>query len=709
MSEISKQDALEELRRRGIVTGGDTSVLETPQELPTRSEFKQAVESLLKGSAKGIVNMVGGWGNLYDELANSKDPSAFSSKGIVNTIARMGGPDLNKLQGWKGVYTAAETGAPAALMAPMGGTLFKLSTPARTAAAEFGAAGGLGLLSQQAAPESAGAQLVMQTLPYLVTGGYRGIKSKAAEKRIEEYRSLLPKTDQNIFDQFILKGQGSTDPTIANDILRLTNSVKFGELVATLNAGASEKALAGMTPQTSKLSNKEAAIAAAQALQTKLEKLKEHNAGSLFEQAKGYGAGLPLVEPTNTVANLTKLRDRYSKQATPNAEKAVSAIDYILSKVEAPKPTQDLMSGLANAAPPTTAKTIEEVQGILTEFGKKAGQGEQLIKDLALSDEKVISSAVFGGMQDDLRTAYNTASGKDRAALGLLRQARNKVADSVTAYQDALAQGLPNWLKDKSLRDINFEELSAQYNKLNPEQRAYARNLIADTDAEALKALDFQVYDNFVKQAKTTNPVTGVEGVDVGMLAANWKKLLKDDPIGADNLVTSLGTNANEFSKRMQQADVFAKRMRLAPEADKQVFENQTIRETSAAMGAGPGGYQAGKLTQLGMDIANIFGKEGVLTDEQLAKLMLPKEGMDFLKNANMSPRGQKTLESLMSLDKAEMPAFYQAGAQAARAGARMGTSDQPTVQEPAQQQQEQTPQITPEQALEELKARGVL
>ena len=92
----------------------------------------------------------------------------------------------------------------------------------------------------------------------------------------------------------------------------------------------------------------------------------------------------------------------------------------------------------------------------------------------------------------------------------------------------------------------------------------------------------------------------------------------------------------------------------------------------------------------------------------QLAKLLLPKEGLDFLKNASISPRGQKTLEALTNLNNAELPAFYQAGAQYGRAGARMGTADQPTVQEPAQQQ-EQAPQITPEQALEELKARGVL
>ena len=304
-------------------------------------------------------------------------------------------------------------------------------------------------------------------------------------------------------------------------------------------------------------------------------------------------------------------------------------------------------------------------------------------------------------MKDDLRASYNSATGADKAALGLLRQARDKVSTSVEKYQDALAQGLPAWLKDKSLRDINFEELSAKYNKLTPDQRAYARSLIADTDAEALKALDKQVYDSFINQARTKNAV-GQDIVDLGQLAQNWKNL---SPVDKNNLVTALGTNASEFEQRMKYADVFAKRARMAPEAQQVPLDTQTVREASAVAGAS-GGYQVGKLAQLGLDIFNMVGKQGGLSEDQLAKLLLPKEGLEYLKNASMSPRGQKTLESLTALEQAPLPPFYQLGAQAGRAGARMGTADQPQMGVPATEEQ---PQITPEQALEELKARGVL
>ena len=47
---------------------------------------------------------------------------------------------------------------------------------------------------------------------------------------LKEYKSLLPKEDLGIFNEFILKGQGSSDPAIAADIARLTRSPKYLEM-----------------------------------------------------------------------------------------------------------------------------------------------------------------------------------------------------------------------------------------------------------------------------------------------------------------------------------------------------------------------------------------------------------------------------------------------------------------------------------------------
>ena len=51
----------EKQRRTGQVTGGVQSVLAEPEETTAFEEFKRFTESLLKGSASGIINMAGGW------------------------------------------------------------------------------------------------------------------------------------------------------------------------------------------------------------------------------------------------------------------------------------------------------------------------------------------------------------------------------------------------------------------------------------------------------------------------------------------------------------------------------------------------------------------------------------------------------------------------------------------------------------------------
>lgn len=99
MADISQQQALEELKKRGITVSSE-SVLE--DKGTTFEEFKKGAESLFKGSAKGIVDILGGWGNLYDYLKKNPDPSAFSSAGIMRGVRALGGPDLQQISGYRG-------------------------------------------------------------------------------------------------------------------------------------------------------------------------------------------------------------------------------------------------------------------------------------------------------------------------------------------------------------------------------------------------------------------------------------------------------------------------------------------------------------------------------------------------------------------------------------------------------------------------------
>ena len=698
-------DSLAELiaerdRRSGIVTGGVRSVLEQPEQTTNLEEIKRAVTSLLKGSTVSVIGAVGGWGNVYDAIRESKDPNPLSSRGIVNALAKVGGPDLMKIQGYKGLYDIGQAGAFPAVMslAAPGSSLFKMATPARTAATEFTAAGTLGLLSQQVAPESMAAQLTMQTLPYLVKGGVSGYRAKAQQDKINEYKSLLPEGDKNIFDEFMLRGQASSDPVIAADIARLSRSPKYLELVTALNEGAAKKAVLGIEPKTSVLTQEQAKTAIIQSIEDKLSGMRDSKTGSLFEKAKGYGANMPLVDPSNTIANIDGLIKRYSAQTTPNADRAVQVLEAIKQRLvtEVPvNPEQVALRGATGPIEMTNKRTVEQVQGVLSEFGKKASAGDSLIKDLSISDERLISSAIFGGMKEDLRAAVRASSGNDRAALNLLSEARDRVAKSSEAYNEAIAQGLPKFLQNKSLIEVSPEQLFQAYKELTPAQRGTMRSWVSKNDSEALSVLDKQVFDEFVNSARTPNAL-GVETVNLEQMAKNWRGL---SPVDRDALATALGTNASAFSDRMKDAELMTRKMSVTQPSEPPIISGQTVREASAVLGAGVN-YGASKLGQLSLDIVNSFSKGG-LNEDQLMKVLLTPEGAKFLKTAALSPRSANVLKELTQMEQSNPVARWMVGT-TARLGPRMASAEQPTVQtqEQATAGQDELAALLQEQAL---------
>lgn len=158
-----------ELQSRGLTTSTE-SVLEPKST--TKSEFKKFAESALKGIPSGVIDIVGGWGNLYDYLKGSDDPNAFSSTGIKQAITKLTGVNLQSIPGYRGAYEFTQAGAPAALLTGVGVPGLFSRTPAGVAG-EFGMAGSTGLFAQQVAPESPLAQMALQSTPYVLKGGVR--------------------------------------------------------------------------------------------------------------------------------------------------------------------------------------------------------------------------------------------------------------------------------------------------------------------------------------------------------------------------------------------------------------------------------------------------------------------------------------------------------------------------------------------------------
>lgn len=479
--------------------------------------------------------------------------------------------------------------------------------------------------------------------------GYTGIKNWLNNRKTQELLSKLPPGDKNVFSDLMLKGQGSSNTEIAAQIAKLENDPKYAELLASLKREASTRSVQGMTPAASKLTEEQAAVGSAKAVQSRLDKLAEARkvAGDQsFSKAFGYGEGRQLVDPTKTVERIDELIGRYSKQTTGNAEKAVEVLNNLKTKLTTPTAPDSPFTGVGGGILPSNRKTVEEVQGILSEFGKKASQGDSLIKDLALSDEKIISSAVFGGMKDDLAAAFKEASGADRTALGMLIRARKEVSNASTAYTDAIAQGIPAWLKDKQIAQINFEDLYSQYKNTTPAQRAVFRSYVQNTEPEALKSLDSRVWADFTKKYTDELP-DGLLGIDIAAMSRDWAKM---SAVEKDAVATALGQNTATFSERMKDALIFTRKLKVGAGED---VSGKVVRDAAAVVGSTPLGYQGSKATQLLGDVLTSF-KSGVVSNELALKTLLTPEGASFLKSAALSPGSRKTLEELTKVNQSQ-------------------------------------------------------
>lgn len=487
-------------------------------------------------------------------------------------------------------------------------------------------------------------------LAALSKGAIKGIRGMSQDRKMKAFINDLPDDEANKFKDFMLRGQGSSDPLVNASIQKLRTNPKYAELLSSLEEGATKAATVGMTPAGKALTTEQDTTAG---IVTRLEsvftglKQKRAEAGnSAFEVAKKYGGDREIIDPANTLQRVRSLKAEYAKKATPNAEKAVeflTGIENNLTQGIVPKSIGVLGEPVVPVALPKM--TVEKTQALLSEFGKKATTGDSLVKDLALSDEQRISATIFGGLKDDLKEARLAAkTPEDKAATGVLLQARQQIEKASNDYLDKTAQGLPKFLQNKSLRDVDYDTLYNEYKNLSPANRATMRQYVEGTDKEALNFIDKNVYKDFIDSARGKN-LSGLEGTNLEKLSSNWFSLSKNEK---DALTTALGTNADEFNQRMKDAQLFNRKMQVNLKAPEPLIESNAQRATAASVGA-VAGYGAAKGAELTMDALNLIKKTG-LNDDQLAKALLTPEGASFLKGAAMSKSANKTLEELTKL-----------------------------------------------------------
>ena len=504
-------------------------------------------------------------------------------------------------------------------------------------------------------------------LTQLAQFGWKAFKDRKLMSKADELLGELNPSERNMFQNYMVRGQGSSSPEVAAMIEKVRKNPKYSELFTAMENEAAKEALKGIRPRASVQTPEEAATGIAKTIQDKLEAVKNNRkvAGNEnFDKAFKQAGDSPFVETTATRATIENLRKQY-----PDNDSVLSYLNKLENKLIA-----ETAGGTYKGATFPEKLTVQRLQGFLHEFGKKAESGDSVVTGLALDDMKRVNNALFSSLGNDLSNTTKVGDVTQRKAAGYLIQARNQYEKASNDYDALIAQGVPKFLQSKSINEVTIEDLTKAYQQTNPAQRQQFREWVGENRAESLKAIDKQVFDNFIKDAYKKQP-DGTFTYDLGAISDKWNSVKATNPNLAGQITDALGTNASEFSKRMKDAAVFTRKIQIgtAP-VDEAVVGGGLARDIEALAGT-VGGYQIGKATRLTTDAVNAIFKDKGLTEQQLMSVLLSSEGKKFLQNAAISPQSKNTLQSLADLDKAS-PILPFAAA----------TTALPTTQQPTQQ-----------------------
>lgn len=477
------------------------------------------------------------------------------------------------------------------------------------------------------------------SLGQLAKQGIKKGSSVLRDKRLKAALKEVPPAVANKFQKFMVTGQGSNDPEIAFVLQQLRTNPKYAELFHKLDEAATKETIKILSPKPSSQTTEEAARGMSSAVSNKLNDLKKARsvAGEInFTRALAEVGDKNIIGTNVTNTNLNNLKVQFLDEGTPEA---ANAVRYINS----------LQENISGGFDPKI--NVSKLKALMSRFGKKASQGDSMINQITTTDQKRINSAVFGGLNDDLGNSLKTATDiKDKKALGNLISARTQYKNASDEYDAFISKGIPKYLQDKSLNDVNFDDLYGEYTKLNKEQRTLFRGWVGDTKAESLKAIDEKVANDFLSNAFGTLD-DGSEGYKLGTMADNWSKLQKADKNTADMVAKSFGSNASEFTSRMKDAQVFTRRMQVGKASEElNPVLAAAKRELPVTVGA-IAGYAPAKATQLTLDIGEQLFKKRGLTDDQWMKALLRPEAAGVLKQSALTPKGNKVLEELTKVE----------------------------------------------------------
>jgi hypothetical protein len=688
-----------ELQKRGETTS-KSSVFDKGSTL---DEFKNFAESSLKGIPSGLINMVGGWGNLYDYLKGSNDPSAFSSTGIKQAISKLTGFNMQSIPGYRGAFQFTEAGAPAAAATAMGiPGLFGRTVGG--VAGEFGVAGTTGLLAQQVAPDSPLAQLVLQSTPYVAKGGLKTIggmmtKPEGTFPSVADAQSLSQVGRLTPGELSLSRPQLATEAAVERTPSSGQKPVEFRQA----QAGDVESYLSNLfTKASGKTLNvadtTQSVVSSFNNYGKSLTSKLKSDARVDFNAAKSAGG---LIDTTPVVDAITSKLGEIPPEVKA-LDPVKNAMQRIIDEYKIPEvPEQNVPSTILNASgqpasvnviPGSPAQNlkidINRLQKNLSTWGDAVYSGKadfgkgNIFEGVAPGQAKGISMAVLNGFRESLDQAIaNGVSGADK-----LVAARDKFKANISRIEQFSDRPLTKAFDVANVTDLVPEDVMSKLKSMPSSQRQFLVEVMQNNpNSQVTEVL------NTIRKSK----------FDDVLSASQVKGGAATDPtFSIKTALTELNKKGSEFADLfpnqtdLNQAKLAMNWMQRVLSSESPQMAGVTGSEAYALGGAAGGSAQV----RLGLKEAIPYIRNLVASPADFADVIFnPEYRKAMVDLATAKTMTQKTTDALATLAKGS-------AALSARAGGMMG---QTAPQEP-QQTLPESGMPTLQDIENELKSRGI-
>jgi hypothetical protein len=455
-------------------------------------------------------------------------------------------------------------------------------------------------------------------------GAYAWLQSRNAKKLLD----TLPADEVKLLKDYIVKGQTSTDPLIAGQIAKLRADPKYAEIFNTLQTKAGEKILAGARQEVNPNypvsgAGKDVFKSVDFEVTNYKDKIKTV-AEDLYKKAAKLSSDTPMVNTGNTQNAIAEQIKTLSRSELNDSKAAVRFLE-----------------GLQQELTVNPKMTVPQFQTWVTDFGRKARGNESLVSEVSVGTQKVISSAIFGGLKDDLRLMGTSTDKTERAVSNLLQTASTKTKDAVDKYETFIADGLPAAFKNKVIAQMSTEDVLNTISGIkDPAVKAKTLALIKNTEPDAFRLVQQRTFDDFMTSVKAgAGETTGK--IDLKALANRWSGLNASEK---DNLAISMGTTVKDFDERIGEVDKFFRygQQFAGEQAAAKINPSEASQLGFAATG---GSYTGGKVAGLAANLWN--SAKGGLNNDQVMNILLAPETKGIMKEVITNPNSVKTLETI--------------------------------------------------------------